>query len=445
MADLASPARVTVRAASRRRSLTGAHALLPGLHARHRAPAGGGDARRARPHRPHGRRRPGGLRGLRLRVLRLRHDRGRARPRARRWPPASSASHPTLFVFTYQGDGDLASIGMAEIIHAAARGENITVIFINNAIYGMTGGQMAPTTLPGQVTTTTPRGRDPKLAGYPIRVCELLAALEGPAYLAARDGQQPASGSGGEESDPQGLPGPGTGAGLLAGRGAVHLPDALGHVAREGAYLGGGDDGALLSRAGVRGRPRIAGAAMSESGFYHGLLIAGFGGQGVVLAGKLVAAAALAEGREVVWAPSYGPGMRGGAGAVHRHRLLLPHRLAGDLPRRLAAHHGSGLRAEIRRPPRARRAAAGQQHLGERLPRCRSKAEFLSVPATEEAEALGDQRVANVIMLGAFLARRPIITPESLTAVMKDLAGGKEKLLDVNMRALARGLEFGRD
>ena len=91
---------------------------------------------------------------------------------------------PDLFVFSYQGDGDLASIGIAETIHAAARGENITIIFINNAVYGMTGGQMAPTTLPGMVTSTTPRGRDPKVAGNPIRVCELLNALEGPAYLA---------------------------------------------------------------------------------------------------------------------------------------------------------------------------------------------------------------------------------------------------------------------
>lgn len=91
---------------------------------------------------------------------------------------------PDLFVFTYQGDGDLASIGLAETVHAAARGENITVIFINNAVYGMTGGQMAPTTLPGMKTSTTPLGRDPKLAGNPIRVCEMLSTLEGPAYLA---------------------------------------------------------------------------------------------------------------------------------------------------------------------------------------------------------------------------------------------------------------------
>ncbi|MBQ8073811.1 MAG: MFS transporter [Clostridia bacterium] len=92
--------------------------------------------------------------------------------------------NPKNIVFTYQGDGDLASIGAAEITHAATRGENITVIFVNNAIYGMTGGQMAPTTLPGQVTTTSPYGRDPALCGYPIRVSEMLATLDGPAYIA---------------------------------------------------------------------------------------------------------------------------------------------------------------------------------------------------------------------------------------------------------------------
>lgn len=92
-------------------------------------------------------------------------------------------SLPENVVFTYQGDGDLAAIGTAEIVHAATRGENITVIFINNTIYGMTSGQMAPTTLLNQVTTTSPFGRDPKQCGYPIRVSEMLATLEGPAYI----------------------------------------------------------------------------------------------------------------------------------------------------------------------------------------------------------------------------------------------------------------------
>jgi len=91
---------------------------------------------------------------------------------------------PNLILFTYQGDGDLASIGAAEIVHAANRGERITVIFVNNAIYGMTGGQMAPTTMPGQVTTTCPFGRDPGHEGFPIRVVELLSSLTTPAFLA---------------------------------------------------------------------------------------------------------------------------------------------------------------------------------------------------------------------------------------------------------------------
>ena len=100
---------------------------------------------------------------------------------------------PDKVVFTYQGDGDLAAIGTAEIVHAASRGENITTIFINNAIYGMTGGQMAPTTLPGQVTTSTPFGRDVKIAGYPLRVAELIATTSGAAYVVRRMVTKPAT------------------------------------------------------------------------------------------------------------------------------------------------------------------------------------------------------------------------------------------------------------
>lgn len=96
---------------------------------------------------------------------------------------AAKRTHPENIVFSYQGDGDLASIGMAETVHAATRGEHITVVFINNAIYGMTGGQMAPTSLPNQVTQTSPYGRDVSSAGYPVRVSELLATLDGPAYI----------------------------------------------------------------------------------------------------------------------------------------------------------------------------------------------------------------------------------------------------------------------
>lgn len=99
--------------------------------------------------------------------------------------------NPEKYVFTYQGDGDLASIGCAEIMHACNRGENIVVIFINNAIYGMTGGQMAPTTLLGQVTSTTPYGRDAQLNGYPLKITELIAQLDGTCYVTRQSAETP--------------------------------------------------------------------------------------------------------------------------------------------------------------------------------------------------------------------------------------------------------------
>jgi 2-oxoglutarate ferredoxin oxidoreductase subunit beta len=100
-------------------------------------------------------------------------------------------ARPDLFVFTYQGDGDLAAIGTSEILHVANRGEFLTVIFVNNTVYGMTGGQMAPTTMLGQYTTTTPGGRDPLVAGYPIHMAELMANLEGTAFSARASVHKP--------------------------------------------------------------------------------------------------------------------------------------------------------------------------------------------------------------------------------------------------------------
>jgi len=112
-------------------------------------------------------------------------------------PPAVATgmkrSRPEMIIFTYQGDGDLASIGLAEIVHAANRGENITVIFVNNTVYGMTGGQMAPTTLLGQQTTTSPYGRNLNTDGYPIRMAEMLATLDGTSYVARMALDKPAN------------------------------------------------------------------------------------------------------------------------------------------------------------------------------------------------------------------------------------------------------------
>ncbi len=106
---------------------------------------------------------------------------------------AVSRLNPDKYVFTYQGDGDLASIGCAEIMHACNRGENIVVVFVNNAIYGMTGGQMAPTTLLGQITATTPYGREPKLHGYPLQITELIAQLPGTCYVTRQSADTPAA------------------------------------------------------------------------------------------------------------------------------------------------------------------------------------------------------------------------------------------------------------
>lgn len=101
--------------------------------------------------------------------------------------------HPEKMVFTYQGDGDLSAIGTCETVHAAARGENIVAVYINNAIYGMTGGQMAPTTLLGMKTATTPYGRDPRLNGYPYKIADMLAHLEGVAYITRQSVHTPAN------------------------------------------------------------------------------------------------------------------------------------------------------------------------------------------------------------------------------------------------------------
>ena len=116
-----------------------------------------------------------------------------AHGRAPAMASAMKRLNPGKYVFTYQGDGDLASIGTAEIMHACNRGENIVIFFVNNAIYGMTGGQMAPTTLLGQKTSTTPYGRDAKLNGYPMKITELIAQLEGTCYVTRQSAHNPAA------------------------------------------------------------------------------------------------------------------------------------------------------------------------------------------------------------------------------------------------------------
>ena len=225
-------------------------------------------------------------------------------------------ARPDLIVFTYQGDGDLASIGMAEIVHCANRGEKVTVVFVNNAIYGMTGGQMAPTTMPGQVATTCPLGRDvdPGRAPDPRRRDALDAAHAG--VRGARLGPHAAARGHDQGDAAAGVPLPARRHLLLARRGALHLPDQLGDAAARVVRVAGEEHDAVLPARRVQGaRRRGPGAATGgseEDAMQNDVIIAGFGGQGVLLIGKMLAYAGMREGKEVSWLPSYGPEMRGG-------------------------------------------------------------------------------------------------------------------------------------
>ena len=160
---------------------------------------------------------------------------------------AMKRSRPESIVISYQGDGDLSAIGSAEILHAANRGENITVIFVNNAIYSMTGGQAAPTTLLGQKSTTTPNGRSAATEGYPLHVSELLSTLEAPVYIervGLGDNKQIAQAA---RAIKRALGEPGARAGLLADRSAFAVPDHLEDDAGGCAALGARCDGEDLS------------------------------------------------------------------------------------------------------------------------------------------------------------------------------------------------------
>ena len=231
---------------------------------------------------------------------------------------------PEAFVLTYQGDGDLAAIGTAEIVHAAARGERITAIFVNNGIYGMTGGQMAPTTLLGQRTTSSPNGRDAGPDGLPDpRSPRCWRSCPGVTY-AARGSVADARSIGKLKAMiKRALPGPDRGRRLRDRRGALELPGRLGHDAAGIARAPEGPGRRGLS---ARASSWIAGSRLPRRPggrrpgarrnrrpeMERSVVFAGFGGQGLLFAGQVLARAAIKEGREVFWIPSYGPEMRGG-------------------------------------------------------------------------------------------------------------------------------------
>ncbi len=384
-----------------------------------------------------------------------------------RAPAAATAlrrSNPESIVISYQGDGDLAAIGTAEIIHAANRGENITVIFMNNAIYGMTGGQMAPTTLVNQTSTTSPYGRNPQNEGFPLHVCELLASLEAPVYIervALADSknimkaQRAVKKALTLQSQHAGF----TFVEILSPCPTIWKKDPV--EARRWvsevlmkAYPVGVFRDKKLEMPECKHAPHKSvaeaigateGVAQTNAGRRHHtrettIKVAGFGGQGVLLLGQLIAEMGMRESMEVSWLPSYGPEMR--SGSAHCHVTLAHERIGSPVitrPEVLIAMNEPSLRKF------AEQVAAGGLILynRDRMPEdfsC-SHARVLCVPASEIADTLGSAKVANVVMLGAMLEETECLPSEVAMSVLEATVKNP-KVLELDKQALAAGRDF---
>jgi len=370
---------------------------------------------------------------------------------------------PDKMVIAYQGDGDLAAIGTAEIIHAANRGEKITVFFVNNAIYGMTGGQMAPTTLVGQRSTTSPWGRRPANEGFPLHMAELLSSLEAPVYIervALSDNKNIMKA---RRAVRKALELQRAGAGFtfveilspcptIWGKDPIDarkwvaekmIPNFPLNVFRDHkveipntnvpphktvAELIGGDD-------------KASGDGSAPCHHHHfremGIKIAGFGGQGVLLLGQLLAEVGMREGLEVSWLPSYGPEMR--SGSAHCHVCLSKDRIGSPLvsrPQVLIAMNEISLRkfaAEV--------APGGVIiYAREKLPEDLGipQAQVVCIPASEIADKLGSAKVANVVIMGALLEETECLSAATAMEVLEAKVKNPT-LLELDRKALEAG------
>jgi 2-oxoisovalerate ferredoxin oxidoreductase beta subunit len=374
-------------------------------------------------------------------------------------------SNPEAMVISYQGDGDLAAIGTAEIIHAANRGENITVFFLNNAIYGMTGGQMAPTTLVGQVSTTTPWGRRPNNDGFPIKMAEMIATLEAPVYvervalcdskhiLQARKAVKKAL-----ELQKQG-----------AGFTMVEIlspcptilkmePTAARRWVAEtltkqfplGVYRDRKPEfvPVAVPQTSVAELLGITGKGITEAGERHArrqhcartIKVAGFGGQGILLLGQLLAEMGMREHMEVSWLPSYGPEMRSGSAYCD---VTLSHERIGtplvSRPEVLAAMNEPSLRKFGPHVP----AGGVLLYNGRSLPEDLrfEGVTVVCVPATEIADQIGAAKVGNVVMMGALLEATDCLPFSTAREVLSELVK-YPKLVEMNELALEAGRNF---
>jgi 2-oxoisovalerate ferredoxin oxidoreductase beta subunit len=382
---------------------------------------------------------------------------------------AVKRSRPESIVISYQGDGDLSAIGSAEILHAANRGENISVIFVNNAIYGMTGGQMAPTTLIGQKSTTSPLGRDVLHDGFPLRMSELLATLDAPIYIervALGDNKLIARADRAIyraiENQVKGLgfslvevlsPCP-TSWKMEPVDAQRWVRDVMTQTFPVSVFRDRTREATprppvpppppLTQVPEILGLAGAASPALVESvidpAFDLQVRVAGFGGQGVLLLGEVIAEAGLDAGLEVSWLPSYGPEMRSGTSNCHVRVSRQP--IDSPLvtrPQVLFAMNEPSLRKFL---PHV--APGGWVvYNGDTLPEgcARDNVHFIVRNFTEAADALGGARVANMVMLGALLQAAHILplrhVIEGLRRLVKNL-----HLFAIDRRALERGAEL---
>lgn len=380
---------------------------------------------------------------------------------------------PDSLVISYQGDGDLAAIGGNEILHAANRGEDFTTIFVNNAIYGMTGGQMAPTTLVGMKTTTSPMGRVAANDGFPVRVSELLAGLEGPTYIervALYDNKTRAKA---RKAIRKALQNQVEGRGFSLVEVLSPCPTGWGvtpvdslkwieenlipnfplgvfkdisaereHRTHRRSMVAVAELPGLL---GLNGRSNAAVATPAKSTFGEidqRLKIAGFGGQGLLFLGRLLAEAGMRQNLHVSWLPSYGPEMRGGTANCHVN--ISTTEIGSPLvstPTVLIAMNKPSLdkfEAEL--------VSGGLIIYDSSLidhPPTRSDVEVIALPATEMADKIGSAKSANMVALGALIGKTNLLDKDLVVEVVKALTK-KAALLDLNIRAVEAGWEFAR-
>jgi 2-oxoisovalerate ferredoxin oxidoreductase beta subunit len=386
-----------------------------------------------------------------------------------RAPAAATAikrTCPDKIVISYQGDGDLAAIGTAEIVHAANRGEKITVFFLNNAIYGMTGGQMAPTTLVGQKSTTSPWGRRPVNEGYPLRMAELLATLEAPVYVervALSDNKNIMKA---RRAVRRALENQRAGLGFsfveilspcptIWGMDPVEarrwvaeklIPAFPLNVFRDRKPEPTIDNPPAQRRVSevleISAKDEALAKLASHPHHFreYRIKIAGFGGQGVLLLGQLLTEMGMREGLEVSWLPSYGPEMR--SGSAHCHVCLSKERIGSPLI--------SDADVLIAMNEISLRKFAPQVDPGgvilynrDRVPAdfAPPEARILCIPAAEIADKLGSTRVANMVMMGALLEETECLSPATAVSVLETKIK-KPDLLEHNRQALTAGRNF---